>query len=366
MKRIDYTKLYALLVLSATCMTQVNAQTNPTAVITTAAPSLRTATDARAGGMGNVGIATDADAGTLFFNQAKAPFGKQTSAIGVNYAPWMREVANDMYALHLSGYHRFDSMQAFTGSVRYFNLGDFKLKDLDGNILQTARPHEFSIDLGYARRLSEQFSIGVALRYINSSLASGTYGSTQYKAGEAVAGDVSLYYNGQNEQGQGLSAGLSLSNIGSKISYTENAAQKEFLPTNLGVGVAYTAVLNEDNKISFAADVNKLMVPEVPQTTEERDEYYKQGALSGLGKGFSNKAWQYGAGVEFAYKNMFMLRAGYMGESENQGNRKGLTVGAGIRYDVFAFNFSYLSPTGTQATRNPQSNTLRFGLQVGF
>lgn len=355
----------AVLFMAAGCL-QVKAQIQSTEVITTATPSLRMAADARACGMGNVGIATSADANSNYWNLAKIPFAEKRTAVAVNYAPWLREVASEMYLLGLSGYHRFDSLQAFTASIRYFNLGDFKLKDQDGNVLQTSRPHEFSFDLGYARKLSAQFSLGIALRYINSNLASGTYGSTQYKPGESVAGDVSIYYNGQNENGQGFSAGLALTNIGSKISYMENAVQKEFLPTNLGIGAAYAIALNEDNKITFAADVNKLMAPEAPQTEAGTENYYKQGALSGLGKGFSNKAWQYGIGTEFDYKNIFKLRVGYFSESENQGNRKGLTVGAGIRYDIFEFNFSYLSPTGTEARRNPLSNTLRFGLSIGF
>lgn len=365
MKRTNR-KFWALAVLIAASVQQVQAQIQPTEVITTAAPSLRIPADARAAGMGNIGLATSPDANSGYWNLAKAPFAEKRTAIGINYTPWMREVAEDMYLLGLSGYHRFDSLQVITASVRYFNLGDFNLKDINGGVLQTARPHEFSIDLGYARKLSEKFAVGITLRYINSNLATGSYGSTQYKPGEAVAGDVSLFYNGKNERGQGFSAGLALSNIGSRISYTEDAAQKEFLPANLGLGGAYTAVINEDNRITFGVDVNKLLVPEVPSTEAEREDYYEQSSLSGLGKGFGNKAWQYGAGVEFNYRNMFQLRAGYFGESEKQGNRKGLTAGLGFCYDIFAFNLSYLAPSGTAAERNPLGGTLRFGLQLGF
>lgn len=359
-------KSWALTALIAAGVQQAQAQIQPTEAVTTAAPSLRIPADARAGGMGNIGLATSPDANSSFWNQAKTPFAGKRTAIGVNYAPWMREVTDDMYLLGLSGYHRFDSLQAITGSIRYFNLGDFQLKDMNGGVLQTARPYEFSIDLGYARKLSEKFAIGIALRYINSSLGSGTSGGTRYKPGEAVAGDVSLFYNGKNENGQGFSAGLALSNIGSRIGYTENTAQKEFLPSNLGLGGTYTAILNEDNRITFGADVNKLLVPEVPSTEAEREDYYEQSSLAGLGKGFGNKAWQYGAGIEFSYRNMFQLRAGYFGESEKQGNRKGLTAGLGFCYDIFLFNLSYLAPGGTAAERNPLGNTLQFGLQLGF
>ncbi|RPD42060.1 type IX secretion system outer membrane channel protein PorV [Chitinophaga barathri] len=362
----NYYRSWALAVLITAGVQQAQAQIQPTEAITTAAPSLRIPADARAGGMGNIGLATSPDANSGFWNLAKAPFAEKRTAIGVNYAPWMREVADDMYLLGLSGYHRFDSLQAITGSIRYFNLGDFKLKDINGSVLQTTRPYELSIDLGYARKLSEKFAVGIALRYINSSLASGTYGGTQYKPGEAVAGDVSLFYTGKNEEGQGFSAGLTLSNIGSRIGYTEDAAEKEFLPANLGVGGAYTAVLNEDNRITFGLDVNKLLVPEMPATEEGRKDYYEQSSLSGLGKGFGNKAWQYGAGVEFSYRNIFQLRAGYFGESEKQGNRKGLTAGLGFHYDIFSVNLSYLAPSGTKAQANPLGNSLQFGLRLGF
>lgn len=365
MKR-NNSKSWAFAVLLATGVQQAQAQIQPTEVITTAAPSLRIPADARAGGMGNIGLATSPDANSPYWNIAKTPFAEKRTVVGVNYTPWMREVANDMYLLGLSGYHRFDTLQALTASVRYFNLGDFQLKDMSGGVLQTARPHEFTIDVGYARKLSEKLSIGIALRYINSNLATGTNGSTKYKQGEAIAGDVSLFYNGKQENGQGFTAGLAFSNIGSRISYTENADQKDFLPANLGVGGAYTAVLDEDSKITLGVDINKLLVPELPSTEAERDDYYKQGSLSGLGKGFGNKAWQYGAGVEFDYRNILQLRAGYLGESKSQGNRKGLTAGLGFRYDIFVFNLSYLVPSGTDAQRNPLGNTLRFGLQLGF
>lgn len=177
---------------------------------------------------------------------------------------------------------------------------------------------------------------------------------------------MSLFYNAKNEEGRGFSAGVALSNVGSRISYTENAGQKEFLPANLGAGGAYTVVLNADNKITFGVDINKLLVPEVPSTEAEMEDYYEQSSLSGLGKGFGNKAWQYGAGVEFSYRNLLQLRAGYFGESEKQGNRKGLTAGLGFCYDIFLFNLSYLAPSGTEAQRNPLGNTLQFGLQLGF
>lgn len=359
-------KSWALAVLFAAGVHQVQAQIQPTEVITTGAPSLRIPADARAGGMGNIGLATSPDANSPYWNVAKTPFAEKRTVVGVNYTPWMQEVADDMYLLGLSGYHRFDTLQALTAAVRYFNLGDFQLKDRSGGVLQTARPHEFTIDVGYARKLSEKFSIGIALRYIHSTLATGTNGSTQYKPGEAIAGDVSLFYNGKQENGQGFTAGLAFSNIGSRISYRQHADQKEFLPANLGIGGTYTAVLDEDSKLTFGIDINKLLVPELPAAEAEREDYYKQGSLSGLGKGFSNKAWQFGAGVEFDYRNILQLRAGYFGESKSQGNRKGLTAGLGFQYDIFALNLSYLVPSGTDAQRNPLSHTLRFGLQLSF
>lgn len=344
------------------------AQVGATSVITTAAPSLRIPTDARATGMGNTGIATSADATSAYWNVAKAPFAEKQTAIAANYSPWQQQITSGMYLLGLSAYHRLDTLQAVTASVRYFNMGNFQLKDADGNIMQSARPHEMSFDLGYARKLSERLALGIAFRYINSSLASGTYNGTTYKAGQAFAADIGVYYNGHNSEGQGFSAGMAFSNIGSRISYTNDATHKDFLPANLGIGAAYTVVPDEENTITFAADINKLLVPSVPMNAADSASYYSSGVLKGLGKGFGNSAWSYGAGVEYTYHKLLSLRAGYFGQSVSAGDQKGFTAGLGLQFRMLAINLSYLAPTGNGGTgsQNPLSNTLRFGVVFDF
>jgi hypothetical protein len=346
----------------------VCAQISPTQVITTAAPSLRIPADARATGMGNVGIATSPDAGSNYWNLAKTPFAEKQAQIGLNYSPWMPQVTSGMYLLGLSGYYKLDDRQAFTASVRYFNLGSFQLKDVNDNVLQSTNPYEMSADLGYARKLSDRWSVGVALRYIGSKLATGTYEGTTYKTGVAVAGDLSVYYSGKNKAGQGFSAGLALSNVGSRINYTDDSNQKDFLPANLGAGIAYTVVPDEDNTLTFAADINKLLVPAAPDNASDSASYYKDGVLQSLGKGFGNNAWQYGIGAEYTYLKRFSLRVGYYGESESEGDQKGFTAGLGLAFGGLALNLSYLAPGGSggSGAQNPLSNTLRFGVLFEF
>ena len=359
MKRTVY-----LLILGLGAVSPVAAQIAPTQVITTAAPSLRIPTDARATGMGNVGIATAPDASSNYWNLAKTPFAEKQAEIGANYSPWMPQVTSGMYLMGLSGYYRPDDGQAFTASVRYFNLGSFQLKDVNDNVLESTNPYEMSADLGYARKLSDRWSVGVALRYVSSKLATGTYAGTTYKAGVAVAGDVSVYYDGKDKKGQGFSAGLALSNVGSKISYTDDPDQKNFLPANLGFGVAYTLAPDEDNALTFAVDINKLLVPAAPANASDSASYYKDGVLQSLGKGFGNSAWQYGIGAEYTYLKRFSLRVGYYGESESEGGQKGFTAGIGLAFHPVTLNLSYLAPGGNggSGAANPLSNTLRFGV----
>lgn len=331
-------------------------------VITTAVPSLRIPVDARAGGMGEAGIAVSADASSGFRNLAKTAFAANRSALAVNYTPWMPDVSAGMYLLSLSGYHRPDTLRAITASVRYFNLGDFALQDNNGNLLQTTRPHDLLMDIGYARRLSDRLALGLAFRYINSNLANGTSDGINYKPGESVAADVSLFYNGLNEAGQGFSAGLAFTNLGARISYT-GGASKEFIPANLGLGAAYTTVLETDHRITLAADINKLMVPKMPADDAKMQDYYNMGLVKSWTKSFDNNAFQYSLGAEYSYQGMLSLRSGYFLENKSQGNRKGLTAGVGLRYQAFQVDLSYMAPSGNGATRSPLSNTLHLGLQ---
>jgi hypothetical protein len=218
--------------------------------------------------------------------------------------------------------------------------------------------------------------IGIGLKYINSSLAKGAVsGSSTYKAGSTIASDLGLYFTGQNEEGQGWSFGVALTNLGGKIGYTDNADQKDFIPANLGLGTVYTKVIDESNKISFGLDLNKLLVPTPPNpqtaTSADYDAYRQKSVVSSWFSSFGDapggfseelKEFQASIGTEYSYNNQFSIRAGYFYEDKTKGNRKYFTVGAGLKYNVFGLNFSYLVPTGSGVNQNPLANTLRFSL----
>ena len=356
--------------------TVVSAQTtNKLNVVTTAVPFLRISPDARTGGMGDLSVATSPDANSGFYNLAKIPFNEAQAGVGVTYTPWLKDLGlNDVYLASLAGYYKFDENQAINASVRYFSLGNIQFTDNLGNDLNSFRPKEFGIDVGYSRKLSDQLSIGVGLKYIYSNLAGGaaTNGSN-YKAGTAVAGDLGFYYQGKNEIGTGWAFGAALTNLGSKIAYTDNADQKDFIPANLGFGTTYTKVFDAQNKLSFGLDVNKLLVPTPPAEgdTAALTDYRTKGVVSSWFSSFGDapggfseemKEFQVSVGGEYWYNNQFALRAGYFWEDATKGNRKYFTMGIGIKYNIFGLNFSYLIPSGSGVNRNPLSNTLRFSL----
>ena len=359
-----------LLILFSFVYLDLVAQTQPINVVTTSVPFLRISPDARAGGMGDIGVATSPDANSGFWNLGKTPFAKSKTAVSATYTPWLHDIAQDVYLATLAGYHQIDEEQAISASVRYFNLGNIQFTDYSGNPLQTYRPREFAVDFGYSRKITDRLGLGVSLRYINSSLASGDVGGTIYKAGVSVAGDLSLYHNGLNEEGQGFTWGIALSNLGSKIGYTDNAQSKDFIPANLGLGVAYTGVFDEDNKITLGLDVNKLLVPQItydPNASDSANEatlikYRNYGVFESWFRSFNTSAYQLSAGAEYTYNNQFSVRGGYFYETQAAGNRKYFTVGVGLKYNVFGLNFSYLVPSGQGISRNPLSNTLRFSL----
>lgn len=345
-------------------------------VVTTAVPFLRISPDARSGGMGDAGIATLPDATSVFWNLSKIPFAQNRSEVTLTYTPWLQGLGlNDVYLLSAAGYHQIDDLQSVAASLRYFSLGTIQFTDNLGNNLNKGRPREFAIDAGYARKLSESVGVGIALRFIHSNLASGQSASgSTYKAGTAVAGDLSIY--GDNTEGgstSGLNWGVTLSNLGSKISYTNDASERDFIPANLGLGAAYVNVIDDVSKITFALDVNKLLVPTPPALGDEEalSAYHEKGVVSSWFSSFSDapggfseelKEFQISAGAEYSYNDQFMFRAGYFYEAPTKGDRKYFTVGAGLNYNMFGLNFSYLIPTNSGYNRNPLSNTMRFGL----
>lgn len=349
------------------------AQSDPINITTTAVPFLRISPDARAGGMGDAGIATSPDANASFWNLAKTPFATQQSAIGATFTPWLQDIAKDVYMLTLAGYHKLDEDQAFSGGIRYFNLGNITFTDNNGAITGTGRPYEFGIDFGYSRKLSSTLGIGVALRYINSALANGAVNintGVAYKAGSALAADLSLAGNMTDEyDGHGFTYGLSLSNLGTKIGYTDNAETKDYIPATMGLGAAYTWAFQEEHKITLALDIHKLLVPSYPVATGDSatdaqaiEDYHTQSVFSSWFKSFGDNAFSFATGAEYTYNSQFSLRAGYYMETKEMGDRSYFTAGVGMKYQIFTFNFSYLAPSGSGVTRNPLSNTLRFGV----
>ena len=365
----------ALLLCSLLVGMNVEAQdANRINVVTSAVPFLRISPDARAGGMGDVGIATSADANSVFWNLAKTPFAPSKAAVSATYTPWLKDLGlNDVYLASLAGYYKLDEEQAVSASIRYFSLGNIQFTDFAGNDLQSFRPREFSFDLGYSRKLSEKLGLGVALRYINSNLAGGqAVNGVSYKAGNAVSGDISLFHNGVNANGAGWNWGVAVTNLGSKISYTSDATQKDYIPANLGLGVAYTWAFDEDNKLTFGVDVNKLLVPTPPALGDTIGllNYRNKSVISSWAGSFGDagsfgeelREFQVSAGAEYSYNQQFMFRAGYFYEDRTKGNRKYFTLGAGLKYNVFGLNFSHLVPSGAGVNRNPLSNTLRFSL----
>lgn len=372
-------KITACLLILAGISPKSRAQsTDPINVVTTAVPFLRISPDARSAGMGDVGIATSPDANSTFWNLAKVPFNPNKGGISASYTPWLNDILNDVYLASLAGFYRFDDQQAISGSLRYFSLGNIQFTDALGQDLYSYNPREFGFDLGYSRKLSEKSGLGVALRYIYSNLASGYAAGNSYKAASAVAGDIAYYFNGLNEEGQGWTAGAVMSNLGSKISYTDNADQKDYIPANLGLGGAYTRVFNSANKITFGLDVNKLMVPTPPAepyTQADIEAYRSKGVVNSWISSFSDapgglseelSEFQISFGTEYTYNNQFMLRGGYFYEDKQKGNRNYFTMGVGVRYQSFGLDFSYLIPSGSGVDRNPLSNTLRFSLMFDF
>lgn len=368
----------AILLLSGIHHTTKAQGVDPINVVTTAVPFLRISPDARAAGMGDLGLATSPDANASFWNLAKVPYNTTKGGISLSYTPWLKDILSDVYLASVAGFYKFDDQQAISGSLRYFSLGNIQFTDNLGNDLNTFRPREFGVDVGYSRKLSEKSGIGVGLKYIYSNLAQGPAAGNNYKAASAVAGDLAYYYNGHNDLGQGWAFGAVLSNLGSKISYTDNADQKDYIPANLGLGTTYSRVFNAANSLTFGVDVNKLLVPTPPAdpaTAQQLEEYRSKSVISSWFSSFGDapggfseeiKEFQLSIGAEYWYNNQFALRTGYFYEDKTKGNRRYFTMGVGIKYQSFGLDFSYLLPSGSGVDRNPLSNTLRFSLHFSF
>ena len=346
-------------------------------VITTAAPFLLISPDSRGAAMGDLGVATSADANSIHWNASKLAFIEGDAGISLSAAPWLRQLVPDVWFYYMSGYKKIDKQSTVAMSLRYFTLGDIQFTDNNGNSNGNYEPKEFALDGAYARKLSDNLSLGIALRFIFSDLARGQVGTSgaEIKAGIAGAGDVSATYKNDMKIGErdfDYSIGGNISNIGNKITYTTEA-NRDFIPVNLRLGTFWNTQIDEYNEIGFGVDFNKLLVP-TPQYTYDSlgnmdgrvidDGPLIQGMLSSFGDapgGFREelKEFTYSIGLEYWYAKQFALRAGYFHEAETKGARQYATFGAGLKYKVFQIDAAYLQPF---TRRHPLQNTIRFSL----
>ncbi len=359
--------------------------------ITTAVPFLLIAPDARGGAMGDAGAGTSPDVYSMHYNPAKYAFIDKNVGFSVSYSPWLSQLVNDISLGYLTGYKKLDDDQVIAGSLRYFSLGNIVFTDNVGTEIGQFSPNEFAVDVAYSRKFSDYIGGAMALRYIYSNLTGGIYvNGAQSKPGQSVAADIAFYYEKEIDMGKTpavLSFGADISNIGVKITYTENQ-DRSFIPINMRLGPSLTMDLDDYNQLMFTFDFNKLLVPTPPIYAEDsagqpikddNGDYViadgkdpKRSIVSGMFGSFSDapggfkeemQELSFCLGTEYWYDQQFALRAGFFYEHPNKGNRKYITLGAGLRYNVFGLDFSYLIPL---EQRNPLENTLRFTLVFNF
>ncbi len=361
--------------------------------IITAMPSLSIAPDAHAGGLGDVGAATTPDINSQHWNPAKYAFMESHGGITANYTPWLRKLVKDIDLAYLAGYYKWDDVQAVSASFTYFSMGEVDLTNWGGDVLATAHPNEWALDVAYSRKLHEYVSMAAALRFLYSDMNNGVNSSalgaaTEMYPGWTMAADVALYYRqpidialGDGKSYFGL--GVNISNLGGKISYDEKLTQN-FIPANLRIGVSYELPFDDYNRLSFNADINKMLVPTQDSkfavdengdpypkgSTELRDWYSNVSSPKGWWMSFADapggfkeemQEWQYGIGLEYSYNRQFFVRAGYSHENQWKGNRRYVTVGAGFNLSIFSLDVAYVIAT---AATNPLDQTLRF--TMGF
>ena len=360
-------------------------QFNP---VQTGVTSLGIAPDARGAAMGDLGVATEPDAYSQYWNPSKYAFAYSTAAVSLSYTPWLRKLVNDIYLANLAGYWKIGGgdNQAVSASLRYFSLGEVNLTDDGGVVTNSVNPYELAFDLGYSRKLSEKFSMGVALRYIYSDLAfSDAYSAEQQTGASAFAADISGFFTsypiiGRNECQ--WSWGFNVSNIGSKVSYNDGN-DPAFLPTNLRLGTTFTFPLAQYNNLALSLDINKLLVPTRPRQSDYMaedgnydseayeaalEDWRNTSSISGIFKSFSDapggfseelKEINFSVGAEYNYNQQFFVRAGYFYEHPDKGNRQYFSFGAGFSLNVIQLDASYMLAT---AQSSPLDQTLRFSL----
>lgn len=370
------------MIVTLLCIAKTNAQViNPNElggqvnIISTAVPFLGITPDSRSGGMGNVGVAISPDINSQHWNPAKFAFIQGNMGFAMSYTPWLRKLVNDINMYYVTGFKRLDDMQVISGSLRYFTLGEILFRETADDPGMPVKPNEFAIDLGYSRVLSDHFSGAVAFRYIRSDLNSGISQDGSMQAGNSFAADLAFYFRtstnlfGQNTQ---LASGLNISNIGSKLSYDGDT--KQFIPTNMRLGVALSTDLDAYNSVTFSVDANKLLVPTPGLNTETQGDYAREyqdmsvtkaifRSFSDAPRGFKEELQEisYSVGAEYWYDKQFAARVGYFHEHANKGNRKHFTAGVGLKFNMLTIDASYIIPV---VQNNPLANTVRFTLGI--
>jgi len=354
-----------------------------TNTVVSAVPFLRIISDARSGAMGDAGIAVSADPNAMHFNASKLVFSDQSLGLAATYTPWLRSIGlNDVYLAYLTGFKKIGDLQTVGFGLRYFSLGSIQFTDPNGTPLNTGRPNEFELSGAYARKLSEKLSAAVTGKFIYSNLAAGNIVNGEViEPGIAGAADFSMTYKTPIKVSKGesdLTIGLAITNIGSKITYT-NSLFRDFLPANFGLGGAWTFNFDKHNSLTFTTDINKMLVPtpcqglDCDQDRDGRADYKDVSPVSAIFSSWTDapeglseeiKEFTYSVGTEYWYDKQFAIRAGYFSEHRQKGNRKFFTVGLGLKYNLFGLNFSYLVPTTSR--RNPLDNTLRFSMLFNF
>jgi hypothetical protein len=333
--------------------------------ITTAVPFLTISPDARSAALGDAGAATSPDVYSAFWNPAKLVFIKESYGAGISYTPWLGKIINDMWISYLTGFYKITREQAIAGSIKYFDLGDISFRGGNNEPLGDFHPREFTFDFTYSRMLTEELSVGLTGRYIHSNLTGAfTSGGADARPGKSAAADIGIYYNKEvkGTRINNLTLAAVISNIGAKLSYTDNN-NRDFLPTNLRLGAAYKTEVDQANSFTFIMDFNKLMVPTVDDGSKT--------VLSGMFSSFTDapdgfkeelKEFIVNAGIEYWYNNTFSGRAGYFLEAREKGNRKYMTLGVGFRKDRFGIDVAYLVPTNRR--EHPLAETIRFSLTL--
>lgn len=356
--------------------------------ISTGMPILLIAPDAVSSGMGDVGAASTPDLFSAHWNNAKFAFVEGTMGAGITYTPWLRHLnVGDMNLFYLSGYYRINNRSVAAAGLTYFTLGDIDQTDVDGNTIGVLHPNEFAFDVTYALKLTDDLSLGASGRFIRSDLTNGQTisdgtSNTSTKGANSLAADIGLYYQKEIDKAQSFALGAFISNLGAKLSYSDDDNDKEFLPANLRLGGRYTNRIDEYNKVSVMLDVNKLLVPTRPYSRDGQTyvtryannltEYNNIGVIQGAIQSFNDapggmseelQEIQLSVGAEYWYAETFAARAGYFFEHANKGGRQYATVGVGLKYNVFNFDLSYLIPT-TKISTSPLANTIRIGVTM--